>query len=104
MKLPSIYLVLSFIVNKAAGLEAQLLEEPLVLAGLVALLEFDAGLETMGLPLNGVLQVLGRNFLELNVDTVSGGHQMVVVQQLKEQETLAKDRKLDFLTVPSRKA
>lgn len=63
--------------------EAQLAEEPLVLAGLVLLLELHAGLEAVGLSLDGVLQVLGGDLVEGDVrHAVAGGHQMVVVQDL----------------------
>jgi len=67
-------------------LETQLLEEPLVLALLVHRLELDAGLETVRLALNGILQILGRQLLEANVvRCVAGRHQMIVVQALQER-------------------
>lgn len=66
-----------------AGLEPQLGEEPLVLAGLVSLLKLDASLEAVRLPLDGVLQVLGADLLEGNINAVSRGHQVVVVDQLE---------------------
>lgn len=69
--------------DRPRTLETQLAEEPLVLAGLVLLLELDARLETVRLPLDGVLQVLGGHLVEGDVrHAVAGGHQMVVVQDL----------------------
>jgi len=49
------------------SLETQLLEEPLVLALLVDVLELDAGLEAVRLALYGILQVLGRQLLKADV-------------------------------------
>lgn len=64
-------------------LETQFAEEPLVLAGLVFLLELHTGLETVGLPLDGVLQILDGDLLERDVrNAVAGRHQVVVVQDL----------------------
>ena len=68
------------------GLESQLGEEPFVLASLVALLELDPGLETVRLPLDGILQILRVDLLERDVNAVASGHQVVVVHQLEGKE------------------
>lgn len=65
------------------GLESELGEEPFVLASLVAILELDPGLETVRLPLDGILQILRVDLLERDVNAVAGGHQVVVVNQLQ---------------------
>lgn len=68
------------------SLEAQLLEEPLVLAFFVGGFELDASLETVSFPLGGILQVLGGQLLETNfAGGVTSGHQVIVVQYLQER-------------------
>ena len=66
-------------------LEPQLLEEPLVLAGLVSLLEFCSDEEPGLLLLHGVLEhlLVKVGLVEADVDGVAGWHQVVVVDDLK---------------------
>lgn len=74
------------------SLESQLLEEPLVLAGLVTFLELDADLEAGLLALDWILQVLGGIFrVQADVrNAVPSGHQVVVVQHLPREEKIGK--------------
>lgn len=74
-------------------LESQLGEEPFVLAGLVAILKLDPGLETVRLPLDGILQILGVDLLEWDVNAVTGGHQVVVVHQLRARGKRKQNRR-----------
>jgi hypothetical protein len=66
-------------------LESQLLEEPLVFAGLVALLELGPDGETGLLLLHGIFQdlLVQVGFVEGNVDRVASWHQVVVIDDLK---------------------
>lgn len=66
-------------------LETELLEEPLVLATLVTVLEAHTDLETSLLAFDWVFQVLDSVFaLETHFrDAVTGRHQMIVVDELK---------------------
>ncbi len=67
-------------------LEAQLLEKPFVLAGLVAFLELCPDCEACLLLLHGVFQYLlvKVSLVEADVDGVTGRHQVVVVDDLKK--------------------
>ena len=69
-------------------LEPQLLEEPLVLAGLVALLELGPHLESSLLLLHWIFQsfLVKVGLIEPNVHSVAGGHHVVVVNNLKRQK------------------
>ena len=67
-------------------LEAQLLEKPFVLAGLVALFELCPDCEACLLLLHGVFQnlLVEVSLVEADIDGVTSGHQVVVVDDLKE--------------------
>lgn len=67
------------------NLEAELLEEPLVLATLVSVLEAHTNLETSLLTLDWVFKVLDAIFAFKTHfwNAVASGHQMVVVDELK---------------------
>lgn len=71
-------------------LEAELLEEPLVLATLVSVLETHTDLETCLLTLDWVFQVLHAVFaLETHFwNTVTSGHQVIVVDKLKWRNSI----------------
>ena len=66
-------------------LEAELLEEPLILSALVSVFKAHTDLETCLLAFNWVLQVLHAVFtLEANFwNAVTSWHQMIVVDELK---------------------
>lgn len=76
--------------NAEMCLEAELLEEPLVLAALVFVLEAHSDLETGLLAFDWIFQVLDAVFaFETHFwDAVAGWHQMVVVDQLKQRRRL----------------
>ena len=69
------------------NLESQLGEEPFVLALLVSLFEFGADNMTSLLFLHGILEdfLVQLVFVQSNVDAVASGHQMVIVDDLKER-------------------
>lgn len=82
---------------KRVRLETQFGEEPFVFARLVFLFELDSCLEAMYLALGWIFKIFSGYFLEWNIrNTVSGWHNVVVVQKLqkkgtaKEQMTLVK--------------
>jgi len=62
------------------------LEEPLVLAGLVALLELGPDSKTGLLLLHGIFQdlLVQVGFVECDVDRVASGHHVVVIDHLKK--------------------
>lgn len=76
-----------------SSLEAELLEEPLVLAALVSVLEAHSDLEASLLAFDWVFQVLHSVFaLETNFwDAVASWHQVVVVDELKVGKDWSED-------------
>jgi hypothetical protein len=66
-------------------LKAKLLEEPLVLSTLVAVFKSHADLEACLLAFDGIFKVLDTVFAFKTYfrDTVTGWHQMIVVDKLK---------------------
>jgi hypothetical protein len=70
------------------NLEPQLLEEPLVLSGLVPFLELGSDDETSLLLLHRVLQhlLVQVGLVETDVDGVTGRHQVIVVDDLKIED------------------
>ena len=72
------------------NLEPQLLEEPLVLARLVALLKLGSDEETSLLFLHWILEdlLVKVGLVKANVDGVTGRHHVVVVDDLKQEENV----------------
>merc|ERR1712062_940152 len=70
-----------------ASLESQLLEEPLVLTDVVSFFKFLFDFSASTSSLAAVLQhiFVDDGFVQSNIDTVSGGHQMVVVDDFDER-------------------
>ena len=68
-------------------LESQLLEEPLVFAGLVTLLELGPDSETGLLLLHGIFQnlLVQVSFVKGDVHGVASGHHVVIIDDLEDE-------------------
>ena len=79
-------------------LESELLEEPLVLAGLVALLKLRSHLESGLLLLHGIFKsfLVKVGLVKANVHSVPGGHHVVIVDNLQEGLDFAAELDLSF--------
>lgn len=67
-------------------LEPKLLEEPFVPPTLVSLLKAHSRVETQLLALGGVFQVLCTELLKAEVYGITCGHQVIVVDHLKNRK------------------
>ena len=92
--------------RQEGALELELLEEPLVFAGLVSLLQEHPCAVSCDLPLWGLLQrVLVESRLgEVNVHGVTGGHHVVVVGNLQQEGSLFKSGDCDTKKIATRAA